>query len=842
VKDRRPLALVIVCLLACLAAAPCAAAKGKSKAKKPAADLLATSVSKPPARLGRGALLPASVTVANRGKAGAARGLVRLYLSPNRKLDKRDALLGGAGESAPLRAGRSAKLTVRGVVPETAALAPLYVLACADDAKGIKESNERNNCVASKARVAVAPRGATPVAPTSRALIEQAVAARKLTPEQALVYSVYDRYGDPRLPAAYQGAPDPDADEHLMSRVRRSYPTLSAAAKKLIKPFLQRPSYPGSWWDQRYGAGGAKTARAGALRCGKGLDSWSYVDAQKVPVRILYQDRYATADKANAATLARIFDTAIYPQLTALMGKKPLPDSSDSLGNSIGICDGGNTSLDVSLVDFTNGADGQTTASSCDGAPAEIDLNRGNPAELGANATHEFMHAIQYAFDAVDSCEKTRWWMDATAEWAIDFIDPADNTEQRHQAKFYERPDLPLDEDPSPADPRRYGANMYPFFLARTGSPATIAATWAAIEKTTTLKAIDGAVGGFAASWPAYARFAVNEPIDPLEKGFDALRTDKQTQPVRTTAEDGVTLGTTAIDLSIPAAGDIERRPPVTVKRLSARYFRFDTRGDQNIRSLAVDVPPPSEAAVKVELLGKLNGTWRRVGGSLVNRLLCRTVQAEAFEQLMLIYANTSTETDWTATREEQPRVISSNIGCRFAGSGGFEASTALGAGIADFTTDQQASGNFTLEYDPTAQVDNDGSVRFVGTSGSASGRYTETVKHNILSIPECVATANGAERIGPGGKAYVVLDVNMFGTARQRRQIGGSGSFTDNYPLSKDCSLEQKTPDPRTGLPSFFDPFGDRFEPDGKFAGRWDAPNMPAGQFIRSTWSLTPS
>jgi hypothetical protein len=678
------------------------------------------------------------------------------------------------------------------------------------------------------------------VAPTGRALIALAVAQGKLSPEKALLYGVYDRYGDPRLPAAFHGAPDPAADEHLMSRVRRAYRGLSASTKKLIKPFLQRPSFPGSWWDLRYGTGSGKAR--GAFRCGKGLDAWSYVDAKNVPVRVWYQDRYGSTDKAYATTLATIFDTAIYPRLTALMGKRPLPDSKDSLGDSLGICDGGTTALDVNLVDFTDGADGQTTASSCDGAPAEIDLNRGNPADLGANATHEFMHAIQYAFDAVDSCEKTRWWMDATAEWAIDFIDATDDTEHRHQARFYERPDLPLDEDPSPTDPRRYGANMYPFFLARTGSPATIAATWAAIEKSPTLKAIDGAVGGFATSWPSYARFAVNEPMDPPEKGFDALRTDRQPQPVRTTAEDGVTLGTGAIDLAIPPAGDVERRPPVTVKRLSARYFRFDTSGDQNVRSLALDVPTPSEGAVKVELLGRLNGTWRRVSGSLTKRLLCRTVQAEAFEQLMLIYANTSMETDWTAPREEQPRIISSNIGCRFAGNGGMESSTFLGAGIADFTTDQQSQGSFTLEYDRSASPDRDGNVRFVGTSGAASGSYTETVKYNIVSAPECVATASGGERIGPGGKAYVELDVNLFGTQRERRSIGGGGGFTDTYRLSKDCSVEQNDPDPRTGLASFFDPIGDRFDALGRFAGRWDAPNMPAGQFIRYVWSLTPS
>jgi hypothetical protein len=276
------------------------------------------------------------------------------------------------------------------------------------------------------------------------------------------------------------------------------------------------------------------------------------------------------------------------------------------------------------------------------------------------------------------------------------------------------------------------------------------------------------------------------------------------------------------------------------VKRLSARYFWIGG-ADQNIRSIGVDAPPPSQSSVKVELLGRLNGVWQRVTGSLENRLFCRTVQAEAYEELVLIYANTSMEDDWNAPEEEQPRVITSNIGCRFSGTGGWEASLFQDHGLITAQADSQASSNFTLEYDPNTPASSDGYVRFVGTSGSASGRYTETINHRILSVPECTATASGSEAIAPQGKATVEMSINMFGEAKDRRSISGGGDFSDTYPLSKDCAIEPK-PDPRTGLPSFFDPTSGKVDPVGKYSGSYDNPLLKAPDFIRIRWTLEPA
>ena len=80
----------------------------------------------------------------------------------------------------------------------------------------------------------------------TRELVEQAVAAGKLSPQQGLVYRVFAAFGDRRLPAAYAGD-DTAHEDTIMREVAESWPQLSAAQRRQLQPFFTPPAAKGSW-------------------------------------------------------------------------------------------------------------------------------------------------------------------------------------------------------------------------------------------------------------------------------------------------------------------------------------------------------------------------------------------------------------------------------------------------------------------------------------------------------------------------------------------------------------------------------------------------------------------
>ncbi|MBK9547332.1 MAG: hypothetical protein IPO51_16095 [Dehalococcoidia bacterium] len=158
----------------------------------------------------------------------------------------------------------------------------------------------------------------TPDAPNSYDLIDEALAKLQITAEEAVIYRVYASYADPRLPAAYR------ADGELPDSVDlfADFDTLSASAKALLAPFRLRPDHPDSWWYAT--DAGALTASAGEVSAAaRPAGPWLNVTGAKVRVH------YPAGSPALAGTAASIVSEAenvIWPKLTGLMGREPLPD------------------------------------------------------------------------------------------------------------------------------------------------------------------------------------------------------------------------------------------------------------------------------------------------------------------------------------------------------------------------------------------------------------------------------------------------------------------------------------------------------------------------------------
>jgi len=121
----------------------------------PAPDLLETALSNPPAatRLGRSFLV--RDTVRNQGTAAAEASTTRYYLSVDTLKSVADKRLDGVRAVPGLAPLAASAGTVSVTVPLTTVPGTYFLLACADDTRVMRESDERNNCRAAATTVVV---------------------------------------------------------------------------------------------------------------------------------------------------------------------------------------------------------------------------------------------------------------------------------------------------------------------------------------------------------------------------------------------------------------------------------------------------------------------------------------------------------------------------------------------------------------------------------------------------------------------------------------------------------------------------------------------------------------
>ena len=121
-------------------------------------DLVITAVSNPPPTVTRGGRFAVTETVKNNGVVSSASSTTRYYLSPDGEKGSGDTLLTGSRGVPILPAGASSSgPAISLTVPSTTPPGLHYLLACADDAAVVIETNENNNCKASSSQVTVGP-------------------------------------------------------------------------------------------------------------------------------------------------------------------------------------------------------------------------------------------------------------------------------------------------------------------------------------------------------------------------------------------------------------------------------------------------------------------------------------------------------------------------------------------------------------------------------------------------------------------------------------------------------------------------------------------------------------
>jgi hypothetical protein len=265
------------------------------------------------------------------------------------------------------------------------------------------------------------------------------------------------------------------------------------------------------------------------------LQDWHYVEAGSGPgagkVRIWYQDRYAATDAALAADLMGAMENKIWPALTNLMGREPLPD-----GGSTESCGGGSEAVDIALVDVATATTYSQTSSE-ESTPARMVFPRTLPAGWGGFKpflAHEFMHMIQYsyAFSSGNMASSENYWLkEGTAQWAQDYVSSPqygvgltpNQTEHQALQYFFPYPDKSLDSTtPNHHD---YGSYVFWLWAARKGNnPSVVPQVWSAVAGQKSLAAAKSIFGsGWTQTWKDFTRANWNKDPETDYQTWDSI-------------------------------------------------------------------------------------------------------------------------------------------------------------------------------------------------------------------------------------------------------------------------------------------------------------------------------
>jgi hypothetical protein len=685
-----------------MAAAPAALAKSRP-------DLRIRSVSKPPAAVERTAGFDVTITVSN--AAGTAKASKTAFYLSRSTRKARGAIRLKPDQAVPkLKPRASAVSTTTLVVPGSVRLGKYHLIACADATRKVRERSETNNCKAAPGAIKVTAAKKPPAGKSSSELIDAAVAAHKISAETGLVYKVFALFDDPKLPPEYRASDLGGISDGLMYTVGSSYKTYSASTRARLAPFMVPPMYAGSWWALRHGAGGSAssslvprdvipiicTTKAPPLG-----DSWGFVDSRNGAVKIWYE-KSRKSDAAAAEEVRREIDDEVFTKLQSLMGKKPLPDHGSDWP-----CRGGDDRLDISIVpelgrDFTS-----TATLSCDETPAYIELASRTPAADAYRyvVAHETMHAFQYAFPLAGHCLNYKWFYEASAAWAADYVYPTqiDNREHASLPSMLWHPDLPLEYE---NDQHEYGAHMFPFFLAGQGRAhaSLISTIWKYFgQYDDSLVAINAAIPGqFHEQWPKFAFYNWNRAPFDYYNQWDPPLLASDGATVHTSSIDG-TVDDSQISVTPDGTGNKLLSPFVAIDHLSARYYDFTIGAGVRTIAFSSLMNDPG----KIRALGRLISSWYDLGDWSTSlgadpQYFCRDLTTEQLNELVLIVSNSSYDREEKLIPDSSypPTVVATNIGCKrwtgtFSGSehwatGGGQDLTATWSGNATFERDSQ--------------------------------------------------------------------------------------------------------------------------------------------------------
>jgi hypothetical protein len=529
---------------------------------------------------------------------------------------------------------------------------------------------------------------------TSLGLILDATYEGRLDRDTAMTYLVFSVYGDPRLPAQYQGTGGPSSGTTALRIVAQEFPRLSPEAQEVVQPFLLPPTVPGSYQGPE-GAQPLAKGRTGALQ----VTAPGWVGVSSEHAVIWYE-----ADFANGLTLAtqlsRELEKKIWSELEKLFTPAHMPVLDDAKFTLIR--GGTHGKLNIYLVTparFSNPYTlGTQTPYDTPPAPSWIQLLRTqpfsgkDPVGLAQILAHEMMHSCQDSYKQAQPYEGHRWIFEGTARWAEDYVYPEIDSEHSSTSWLLDVPNKSLDDDWSQ---RPYGTYLFFQYVTRSlDDDDFIRRVFAFFEEEDALTAVSKALPLGEESlpfvWAGFIEAAWNR--NPSENYWRTDRMDRGAKPQ------------TTIEVSMSSPDDSYPFASFFLRHLSARYFVFKFP-DPTARQIffydgftyplklhevdggkvilpAADWEPDLDRLqhTHTRVLSNRLDSWARVlppsmPGAM---LLCQDDPAERVDELVIAFGYSKPEPGSIAPEGLDSRLRASNIGC-YAWSGTVTAHTSPG-------------------------------------------------------------------------------------------------------------------------------------------------------------------
>lgn len=700
--------------------------------------------------------------------------------------------------------------------------------------------------------------GAPPAGATSAQLIDAAVQRGAIDADTGLIYQLFADFGDPRLPAAYRGAPAPEGAPRgapLWDAAAR-YDALTPEEQRVVAPFFMPPMHMGSWWQQRFAPGAAAEGAAPQPDARPVKDStildtqWRSVLAPNGKVRIWWEAQ-RPEDEPKAVMMAEEISSVIWPALRRLMGREPHSDQG-----SVRSGRGGDDAFDIVMVAAGSAVKSYNFCSS--DSPGYMLFNR-NIQQWRDELAHELMHAFQFAFKTKVDCitEDYRWLSESTAQWVVDYIYPSDTYEHRAAAIFLGTPELPLDTVND--QERQYGAYLAWLYLSVIKrQPELIGQLWLNAQDWGPVEVVERTIpGGFAALWPQVLLYNWNLDLVnryQLHDGMPFAPKLASTQPIA---------------ISVEGSALAEQAIPADVERLAGNYHHYVFDGDStrlvtfyngltfDLGRERVDFMGRSYDTMvwgqakrtrwegsSVQALLKINGRWSYEDWTeKPYRAYCRDRAAERLEELVLIVGNSRWESGADPVRElDEPMTITaSDTPCwRLEGSatlrsqGDNDDMTVRAAGLA-FEARPVTAYNL-----PTSTPSNPrrflGPLRFTPVGGDLS--LSGTVVNECGGDPPAIVTGtlSGSAPVKTlaQGNATTYLDIIAFSLGGpDHRHYEGLGASDDFGALSQNCD-GGPAPFPIGTWMNTFRPAARPTSPGGTLTDSYEV-----GPGLTSSWNL---
>ncbi len=442
-------------------------------------------------------------------------------------------------------------------------------------------------------------------------------------------------------------------------------------------------------------------------------------------------------------------------------------------------------------VGLNGTSDGSTSAVFIELSPSLIGTS-----ELQATVSHEFMHAIQHAYQ---NCGRPNyfWTKDATAVWAEDFVSPGDADPPLYAPSFVNAANFPLFypnqycNGCGNGQDKIYGAYLFFQFMTRAYGPAIVSqfflnAASSLDPDDDPLNEIDFVLlltgqGGLRTQWPKFALALWNQAPAPVDSSWDGAGAwnlnlsyshyvTASDLPMTIPAPTGSDQGQLA-SLKLDELSEVIDQYDFSPDVHSVVFFNgFSTRMQRQDFNVTADVSATVKATLDAgnvyamvdptteELKGrhiwamkKINGSWTAPEDwtSLPYQPICLDAAAQRVQSLVLIFSNgnftTSRKDNWDenamdAIGDDKAQLLASQTPC-WKYQGTVKAALSYNDGTDKFAVTTSATVTFNgRPIDGSAQLSSGHAIVFYGWAFDADPAATSMISTLQGTINSCGA------------------------------------------------------------------------------------------------------